>query len=48
MIRVDVRLFPPLVVHEKVGANAPELGIGLVPHLGFKDLGFIHEWSVIA
>ena len=48
LIRVDARLFPPLVVHEKVGANAPELGIGLVPHLGFEDLSFIHEWSVIA
>lgn len=47
-ITTDARLLPPLVVHEKVWADASEFGVGFVPHLGFQDLGFIDERSVIA
>jgi hypothetical protein len=31
----DARLLPPLVVYEKVWADAREFGVGFVPHLGF-------------
>lgn len=45
---MDSRLFPSLVVYEEMGTNARELGVGLIPRLGFEDLGFVDERSVIA
>lgn len=41
-------MLPPLVVYEKVGADAREFGVGFVPCLGFQYLCFIDERSVIA
>jgi len=46
--KADARLLPPLVVYEKVWADAGEFGVGFVPHLSFQDLGFIDERSMVA
>lgn len=46
--RQNSRLLPPLVVYQEMWADAREFRVGFVPHLGFQDLGFIDERSVIA
>lgn len=44
----DIRLFPPLVVHEEVWPDDGGLGVGLVPHLRFENLCLVDERAVVA